>query len=385
MVVPVENAKAFVVSAYSDERFFPGMVRVIGIVDRAQHSEFYCHFCEGTQAFSSMAQLVFHSDHFGFPYGTADFLCQTPRRERGFRLVSVSVNPQVDPADHFLSIQNTEKNVSAGFPYEFTVCISTLFGNYNNVLQFIQAMEMYRLLGAQKVLVYKSSCSPQLQSVLDYYKALGVLEVIPWNIHLHLNVSSGWLYSVHPGDLHYHGQVAALNDCVYRSMYTSHYVVLNDIDEIIVPRLHQDWGGMMRFLSSRHLGVNAFLFENSVFPNGVFGDEGAFDLQRWAAVPGVNILRHVHREPYQVLAFNARKLIVNPRGVIWTSVHKVLWLQGDWLKVSGTVARMHHYRTPDQPQLPREQLIRDTSLWRYNTFLVKNVVRVLHEVSMEPE
>uniref|UniRef100_W5M206 Glycosyltransferase family 92 protein n=1 Tax=Lepisosteus oculatus TaxID=7918 RepID=W5M206_LEPOC len=379
-IVRVENAKAFVISAYFDDRFSPGMVRIIGIVYRAGYPNFYCHFSDTKQILTIKAKVLVHNEHFNFPYGTADFLCKTPAGAGDFPFVHVGVSPQMDPPGSFLKIRNTVKNISADFPSKFSVCISTMFGNYSNVLQVVQAVEMYRILGAHRVIFYKSSCSALMQSVLDYYTTLGVVEVIPWNIHLHLKASAGWQPHVHPGDLHYYGQVTALNDCIYYNMYSSHYVVLNDIDEVIVPNLHQDWGEMMRFLSRRHLGVNAFLFENAVFPYSVFGDNGTFDLERWASIPGVNILRHVHREPERFLTFNPRKLIVNPRAMIWTSVHNVPWLSGDWLKVSGTVARLHHYRTPEQPHLRKEDLIRDTTLWRYKASLTRNVDHVLQEV-----
>jgi hypothetical protein len=33
----------------------------------------------------------------------------------------------------------------------------------------MQAMELYRLLGIQRVIVYKTSCSATMDTVLDYY------------------------------------------------------------------------------------------------------------------------------------------------------------------------------------------------------------------------
>lgn len=64
----------------------------------------------------------------------------------------------------------------------------------------------------------------------------GIIEVIPWSMSGFLNVSRGWLPSHGPGDLHYFGQIAALNDCLYRNMYRSKYVALHDVDELILPQ-----------------------------------------------------------------------------------------------------------------------------------------------------
>lgn len=62
------------------------------------------------------------------------------------------------------------------------------------------------------------------------------MEVIPWSLSRFLNVSHGWLPKHGPGEIHYYGQIPALHDCVYRYMYLSQYVALQDIDELILPQ-----------------------------------------------------------------------------------------------------------------------------------------------------
>ena len=64
----------------------------------------------------------------------------------------------------------------------------------------------------------------------------GLVEVIPWTISKHLNVSHSWQPARSPGDIQYYGQIPALTDCLYRYMYQSKYVSLQDIDELILPQ-----------------------------------------------------------------------------------------------------------------------------------------------------
>ncbi|XP_061118103.1 uncharacterized protein LOC133141551 [Conger conger] len=377
-VVPACGGLVLLVSAFRDERFSRRTVRVIGVARRTGLPPLFCHICTGPSVFSVPAAVLIHSDHFGFAYGTTDFLCQW-KSDTGLALrVSVSDRELPDLSTSFLWIHETARNSTAPFPRQFSVCISTLFGNYSNVLQFVQSLEMYRLLGAGKVFVYKSSCPPLLQKVLDHYSSTGLLEVVPWDVGRHLKVSNSWKPSLGPGDLHYHGQIAALNDCIYRNMVDSAYVVLVDIDELIIPRLHQTWGKLMDFLSFTHPGVVTFLFEDTLFRNTVFGDDGRLDI--WPHVPGVNILRHVHREPFQPLSHNARKLLVNPRLVVWTSVHDTLWLKGTSLNVPPSVAYLHHCRKPRDMSAKDSQLLQDTSLWKYSAPLIRNVFRTLSQV-----
>ena len=64
----------------------------------------------------------------------------------------------------------------------------------------------------------------------------GLVEVIPWSMPSVLNVSTGWQPEDSPGQMHYYGQIPALNDCVYRNMYQTQYIALHDIDELILPQ-----------------------------------------------------------------------------------------------------------------------------------------------------
>lgn len=62
------------------------------------------------------------------------------------------------------------------------------------------------------------------------------MEVIPWTVSRFVSVSRGWLPEHGPGELHYLGQIPALNDFIYRYMYQSRYVALHDTDELILPQ-----------------------------------------------------------------------------------------------------------------------------------------------------
>ena len=54
----------------------------------------------------------------------------------------------------------------------------------------------------------------------------GDTEVHPWNIYLE------------EADFYYAGQFSSINDCMYRHLRTSRYLLFGDVDELFVPR-HQ--------------------------------------------------------------------------------------------------------------------------------------------------
>lgn len=106
-----------------------------------------------------------------------------------------------------------------------------------------------------RVVIYNTSCGPELDRLLQGYIQEGFVEAVPWPIDRHLNPSRGWLFSQSGGDVHYFGQLTTLNECVYRSMERSRYVLLNDIDEIIMPYRHDTLNALMDALQPQQPNV----------------------------------------------------------------------------------------------------------------------------------
>ncbi|XP_075691184.1 glycosyltransferase family 92 protein R07B7.12-like [Rhinoderma darwinii] len=379
-IFKVKNSKTLLVSAYLDLRG-SRTVRILGITYRNEPDYLLCDFCLFTYNNSNFAELQVHTDHFGFPYGTTDLLCNV-QDDRDPKYVSLY--RMDDPAPVFLKIQNTNEQVNdlePKFQYDFIICVSAMFGAYNNVLQFIQSMEMYRILGAEKVIIYHTESSPHMKKILSYYTELKFVELIPWPITSFINVSKGWHYPDHPGDLHYFGQTAALNDCIYRNMYKSKYIALNDIDELIIPIIHKDWPEMLNSLYSIDPTLNVFIFQNHVFPTTPQDKTDNLTPEEWISVPGLSILRHIYREPNLPDEINPTKMIINPRSIVKVSVHVPLEFTGNQYQVPSDIAKLCHYREPKQKDLDKDFLIEDNILSKYELTLVERVNRVLTEVN----
>ncbi|MEE6505019.1 hypothetical protein FKM82_005420 [Ascaphus truei] len=383
-IIKVKNSRTYLVAAYLDLRG-SSSVRVLGITYRYEQEPLYCQFCFYGANDTVVAEFQIHTDHFDFPYGTTDIVCNL-RDNRIPRYVAI--HRGADPAPSFptyLKIQNIKpqgNNSPLTFEYDFLICISALFGSYRNILQFIQSMEMYQMLGAQKVIIYHTDSSPLMKKILSYYTQLHFIEVISWPITSFLNVSTGWHYPEHPGNLHYYGQTAALNDCIYRNMYRSKYIALNDIDELILPVVHRDWPEMMEYLLQANPMASIFIFENHFFPTTLQDKTNSLTPEDWNAIPGLNILQHTYREPNRPYEVNPTKMILNPRKVVRTSVHSPLDFIGDQYHVSSDIARLCHYRGPKQKELEKEYLIEDTIMSKYETALIERVNAVWNNVNL---
>lgn len=97
------------------------------------------------------------------------------------------------------------------------------------VLQLVEFIELHGLLGATHVTLYNDTVGAEAGCALKYYEAKGLVTVLPWH---HLDMIS-------QHEIRTEGLFAALNDCLYRSMYKYEYVALVDLDEFIIPR-HND-------------------------------------------------------------------------------------------------------------------------------------------------
>nr|XP_046269100.1 beta-1,4-galactosyltransferase galt-1-like [Scatophagus argus] len=381
-ITPLDNTKHLLVSAFMDQRVKGFDIRIIGIFRRDSIQPLYCVFCcSGHISTTTRTTILQHTDNFGFPFTTTDVMCPIPQN---CKATHVSLQTQQDRVKVFnqswLPIRNQKGKEEKKF--DFTVCVSTLFGDYNNVLQFAQTLEMYRLLGVDRVVIYNSSCGPDLDRLLQGYSQEGFVEMVPWPINKFLNPSHGWLFSRSGGDMHYHGQQATLNECIYRSMERSQYVLLNDIDEIIMPYHHNNLKLLMETLQHHHPNAGVFLIENFIFPKEHFEPNGKFNLSQWKGVPGVNILEHIYREELKANEYHRYKMIIQPRMVEQTSVHEPLKSFGEQYKVPVSFCRMIHIRGGTPPLLPVRELIEDKRLWDFTENLTVNVDKALERAGL---
>ncbi|XP_069008711.1 uncharacterized protein [Embiotoca jacksoni] len=380
-ITPLKNTKHLLVSAFMDQRVNGLDIRIIGIFKRDSIQPLHCLFCcAGHLSTTTQTTILQHSDNFGFPFATTDVMCRIPQNCNTTHVTLLSQPDSEFGSNHtWLPIRNqkTIGKEEKKLQFNFTVCISNLFGDYNNVLQYAQTLEMYRLLGVDRVVIYNTSCGPDLERLLQVYSREGFVEMVPWPIDKHLNPSTGWLFSQFGGDVHYYGQLATLNECIYRSMERSRYVLLNDIDEIIMPYQHNNLMSVMNTLQQQHPNTGVFLIENHIFPKNHFEPSGRFHRPQWNRVPGINILEHIYREEPNRNIYHPHKLIIQPRMVEQTSVHEVLKNFGQSYKVPLEVCRIIHVRVPLQGSLTVDQLHVDKRLWDFNEKLIANVDKVL--------
>ena len=121
------------------------------------------------------------------------------------------------------------------------VCVKPIHSHYNNTLEIIEFIELNKLLGAKKFIIYNESMSEEVSCVLNYYiQKENLVRIIKWDLLSKIDASSVAI----------RGVLSALNDCIYRNMNEFHYLMQIDLDEFIIPRIHNTIPEMLKYLDS---------------------------------------------------------------------------------------------------------------------------------------
>ena len=153
-----------------------------------------------------------------------------------------------------IKIQNAGN--TTGNTNRFSMCLSPLYGNIT-VADFVEYIEVNRLFGADHFFIYVTvSTAEHLIPVITSYQAKGLLTLLQWELSV---------LTRNKRDIFYFAQTIALNDCLYRSISSSHFMVNTDIDEFIVPQRHNNWLDMMTLNQIPGGNIRSYSFRNIFF------------------------------------------------------------------------------------------------------------------------
>ncbi|XP_050389033.1 beta-1,4-galactosyltransferase galt-1-like isoform X2 [Patella vulgata] len=244
---------------------------------------------------------------------------------------AVSVTPSIkDKPLNRMILHYPEKTVQRNF----TLCLSVMHSSFGNVMGFVEALEFDKVLGANHFVIHHFSSSQPMKIVLNDYIKRG--EVTLLNYKLPIGTK----------DVHYFGQIAAVNDCVYRSRGISRYVVVVDIDEILIPYTFNDWMEMMDNLTSAEPKASSFSFRTTFFDTHMPDDTRGYRQKDLATRYKLRTLLKVWRENY-IFEYNSRcKVIGKPELIDVMAIHTVAKQKRahKLIHVNYTTALLHHYR-----------------------------------------
>ena len=245
--------------------------------------------------------------------------------------VSVVARPCDVPRAVLPVINNSMSKLHNG---TFGVCVSPIFNGYNNALMFVENLEVNRLFGADYFMFYNISMGSDVDKLMRSYIRDGLAGVIQWKL---------------PHDINHQGQLTAINDCLYRLSSKVSYILFADLDELAVPRIHDNWRELIRY--STHNGtfpsIGSFNFRSAVYPPRRTHDASHSDKFDAGLSPyNLNTILRVNRSKYIWKGVSRAKCIAVARKVNIAGIHFVTSHFGNYKRVilNVSVGLLHHYR-----------------------------------------
>ena len=137
--------------------------------------------------------------------------------------VSLTAEPCEQPTN-LLKVENDKDNYK-GPHYHITACLGQIYHGFDNVNQLVEMLEVNHILGVDLMVLYNHTSSDSLYPYIQSFQQDGLLDFYNWYHPLVERKDS----------THFHGNFVLRNDCLYRYMYRSDYIIMTDIDELIVP------------------------------------------------------------------------------------------------------------------------------------------------------
>ncbi|XP_067652362.1 uncharacterized protein [Haliotis asinina] len=342
----VGHSNAFYVfSAFFDDVVEASpIVRLLGLSTRGGGGPLYCQLWFNDSTGPDFLEVPIHvqripEDH-GRKYGAVYLKCSLPHKRRPY---AVSVTRQsCEPPTNYLPVIHSEK-----MSHEFTVCVTPFNFKYSRAYELVEMVEFNKLMGAGLVMFYNQSTGKNVDAVLQHYSKEGSAEVVQW--HLPMKVDT-WPPSGSP-EVHYFAQLAALNDCVYRNLHRSKYLVFTDMDEFVIPKAEKNWTSMVQKKVAKNPNIGAFIIRCNFFrkdwPQYSKDFAGRSDAEKYKSILLLNVLKENKAFNY----FQRSKYIIVPSRVETVGIHNIWALRPGFItdRVSTNDALLHHYRNWENP------------------------------------
>ncbi|XP_059469005.1 uncharacterized protein LOC132192846 [Neocloeon triangulifer] len=323
------------------------------------------------------------------------FSCKVPFQNRVPESVSLVVNPCDNATNNLRVIYNP---APLGKKKHFVMCVKAL--NFrqkaDSSVRLVEWLEMHKILGADKIVIYEYQVHPNMSKVLEYYKSTGLLDVVKFSLPgYHANIPDFMsIFLRHRAAIQFLLELIQYNDCMYKHMYMYDFVVVVDVDEVILPLSTDTWYDLIYKKTIPKVANVKPPPAGFVVRNLIFADDKA-ELQDWYPdIPRyMYLLQNVQRNVnYTYPPGDGVKAFHNPQIVFALHNHlprQCIGHPDGWCPLHDFDLKdvhMQHYCTgkeKDECKLHRGvNLSVDTSIWKYNDRLTEATGRSLREIGL---
>ncbi|KAJ8731331.1 hypothetical protein PYW07_004495 [Mythimna separata] len=155
----------------------------------------------------------------------------------GPAIVSVVTEPCNDPTNAFRLEPDLEKNKRSRM---FTICVKDMYFDKDISQSLVEWIEINKILGVDLIDMYVDEVTEKTKRVLLHYQDKGLVRLFHVPIK-HKSERSLWQRR--------RDHIVTYNDCLYRNIKESEYIVPLDIDEVILPKIADTWPELLNRLN----------------------------------------------------------------------------------------------------------------------------------------
>ncbi|KAE9551474.1 hypothetical protein FO519_005319 [Halicephalobus sp. NKZ332] len=158
---------------------------------------------------------------------------------------------------------SSSAQVSVRDPYSVrspvVVCFSPLF-YFEKWQLLLTSLEIYKFYGADLQVIYVQSMLLHIYSILEVYAKNGDIAVEPWATH-DLSKETIEKIGFNPNlELDWRNQAAAHTDCTIKYREAADFIIIADLDDVLVPKLEKSYIKEFRRLTNSFPNSAAFSY-----------------------------------------------------------------------------------------------------------------------------
>ncbi|GIY83049.1 glycosyltransferase family 92 protein [Caerostris extrusa] len=196
------------------------------------------------------------NEHWKLRYSSCFLSCEVPKNTLPPLKVLVSLNRNFT-FSAMLPVHQNKENIASPRG-DLAVCVKPLHYSYDRATWLLEFIEFHRILGVEHFFFYNHTVGPNVDVLLRHYISQNIVTVLPWSLPV-----------LSQKEIRTEAIFSSLNDCVFRTMYLFHYVILLDFDEYIIPREHESYLDMLNQLEEDNKHIRgkpgSFVFKNTFF------------------------------------------------------------------------------------------------------------------------
>ena len=290
-------------------------------------------------------------------------------------------------------------HIKHGKKSSFAVCVKGLdFPTEDKSLPLIEWIELLKLLGVSRISFYQYEIHPNISTVLNFYQKehLVSLETIS------LPGPSSNLHSLRrtifqeKKNVRRQHEVIPYNDCFYRNMYQYNYIVLLDIDEIILPLHGGTWLTMFQKMQqrfNRNQTYTAFSARHVYFfHQNVYQMSRKLNLSSrriFNLIPNYfHMLKQIERSTIYTKSGAFVKTFFDSEQVITLHNHHPISCFGpcQLYEMNRSFVHLQHYRNDCVDELRktciiyRNSITQDITIWKYRYSLINRTTYVARKL-----